>query len=157
MGIGANEQKNDKETYMQLFKGLIDEISEASEKALLAGGRKLLDDALVEKSLSNKKMLTYVYLSGLLNLLGREINPDNMRKVLKGIGAVPDSNIINAIVNANSENGVIYVYSTYFLAILGRDISVKNIMDLVASLGVTPNREFAQNALNLYNRQYGKK
>lgn len=157
MGSDADKQKSDKETYMRLFKGLLDEIADSSEEVLLVGGKKLLDDDAIVKRLSDKKTLSYVYLSGFLNLLGREINRENMHSVMKGIGVNPDPKTIDAIVNANNENGVMYVYSVYFLAILGKELNTKNIMDLVSSLGVEPNEEFAQNALEMYKRRYGKK
>ncbi len=145
------------DTYIRLFKGLLDEITESAEEVMLAGARKLLDDPGVEKYIADKKVQPYVYLSGLLNLLGRDINADNMRKVLKGINIEPDDSAIDTLLKADYENGVIYIYAIYFLEILGKEHSMKNVTDLVGALGILPNETFAQNALDRYNRRYGEK
>ncbi len=154
--MDAATDENNRKIYMQLFKGLIGQITSASTDVLLNGAQKLLDDETVAQYIKENKMQPYIYLSGMLNLLGRELNSENISKVLIGIGIQPDSNLIDALLSANNENGVIYVYSIYFLVILGREQSVKNIMDVVKSLGATPNETFAQNAFDLYNKKYSE-
>lgn len=155
--MDGNKPEANKEIYMQLFKSLINEISSSSSDVLLNGAEKLLDNDTVAKYVVDRKIQPYLYLSGMLNLLGRDIDAENISKVLKGIGIEPDGKIIEALLNANNENGVIYVYSIYFLLILGRERTTKNIMDLVSSLGAKPNEVFAQNALDFYNKKYGEK
>jgi ribosomal protein L12E/L44/L45/RPP1/RPP2 len=158
MGTEVGDKKIDKETYMALFKGLLGEITSSSEEALLVGGKKILDDPNAEKYFADNRTIVYIYLSGLLNLLGREINTENMGTVLKGIGAEANTEIMNVIVNANKENAVIYIYSAYFLVMLGKELNIKNVVDLVRSLGeVAPNEAFAKNAIDVYNRRYGEK
>ena len=155
----ANEtdKQGNKKVYMQLFKGLIDQAFSASTDVMLQGGEKLLDDQAVAKCIEDKKILPYIYLTGLLNMLGRDINSENMSKVLTGMGMNPDQKLIDVILKADNENGVIYVYSIYFLVILGRERNRKNVMDLVNSLGIKANPTFAKNALNFYNKKYGEK
>lgn len=154
MGLEENKRENNKKTYMKLFKGLIDQISSASSDVMLDGAQTLLDDEEVAKYIESNKIQPYIYLSGLLNLLGRDINSENISKVLNGIGVKPDEKLINALLSANNENGVIYVYSIYFLVILGKEHNVKNIMGLVNSLGIKPNEAFAKRALDFYNGKY---
>ncbi|HUC38516.1 MAG TPA: hypothetical protein VL944_00085 [Candidatus Acidoferrum sp.] len=149
--------ENDNEAYMHLFKALLDELSSASTDVVLAGGKKLLDDRSVAENLAARKIQPYLYLSGFLNLLGREISVKNISKIMKSIGMKPDRKLIDSIINADNENGVVYIYSVYLLTALGLECSIKNVTGIVHSLGVKPNALFVQNALDLYNMKYGKK
>ncbi|HUB92362.1 MAG TPA: hypothetical protein VL945_00195 [Candidatus Saccharimonadales bacterium] len=150
-------KEEDQQIYLGLFKGILGELSAASTDVLLNGARDLLTDDEVKKYFEQKKIQPYVYLSGLLNLLGREMTEENMSTVIKSVGIAPDKQMISALLNANNENGVIYMYAIYFLAILGKDRNVKNICDLVKALGVEPNQALARKELDLAGKRLEKK
>lgn len=147
----------DGEIYINLFKGMLDEIAASSTEVLLNGARDLLADRDVKEYLEYKKIQPYVYLSGLLNLLGREMSRENMARILKAVGIEPDSKMMTTLLKANDENGVAYVYAVYFLVILGKEPNVKNVCDLIGALGLKPNQALARKELDLYNSRYSKK
>jgi len=138
-----DSEESKKKIYMQLFKSIIEQISTVSSDVLLDGAGKLLDDETVIKHINEKKIQPYLYLSGFLNLLGRDINTENMSKVLNAIGIKPDEKLMNVLLDVNNENVVIYVYSIYFLVILGKEHCIKNIVKLVGSLGVNADEALA--------------
>lgn len=153
----AGNESQGQEIYLKLFKGMLDEISGASTDVLVEGANDLLSDGQVRKYFASKRIQPYVYLSGLLNLLGRDMTRENMSNALKSVGITPDEDMIETVLNANNENGVMYIYSIYFLVILGKEPNVKNICDLVKSLGATPNQTLARKELGIYNKKYEKK
>jgi ribosomal protein L12E/L44/L45/RPP1/RPP2 len=148
------DKKLGKDVYVTLFKSIIGEVLNLSSTALLIGGTKYLEDKEIEEYMTDNKVQAYMYISGFLNLLGRDISRDNMCKVLKSIDINPDTKTIDALLQVNSENDVIYIYSIYLLNVLGKQTNIKNIMSIVGSLGIKPNEAYAENALELYNNRY---
>ncbi len=89
----------------------------------------------------DESIMPYLYAAGFLSFAGREIDSDNVKRIVKSIGIEPDERYISALMSVKIESHLIYVYAFYYLIANGKQASEDNISKVVKSLGIEPNSE----------------
>lgn len=123
----------------QALIAIIKSLTSASESVLIDQLGKGMKSAEVRSHIKDG-ILPYVYAAGFLSFAGREIDRDNLSKVIKAIGITPNNAFIDALHNAGIKSHLIYVYAFYFLVANGKETSEENMSAVISALGLQPDK-----------------
>jgi len=127
-----------KETYGELaldaMRAILDELT-GSEKSLVESEfKRIISSPSVKGSV--KVVVPYLYAAAFLSFSGREINEENLSKVMKVADITPSERIIGLLLSSNLRSHLPYLYAYYFLLALGKHGSASEIVNMVDSLGI---------------------
>ncbi len=138
--IPINDQALYYEAGYLALKALLGSLNSTTEKIVMSEFRR----ALADKELSshiNSGVMQYLYAAGFLSYCAKEINRENLKKVISAMGSVPDDKMIDIVLKLDMKSHLVYVYAYYFLVANGKDISEPRISELIEAIGMAPDKE----------------
>ena len=96
--------------------------------------------------------LPYLYTAGFLAFSGKPITKDNLERVLRSIGAVPNEEILYIFLSTNVRSDVIYLYCLYYLRVMGKEVNEANMFALLDALGISNDDVAAKSILEMHNK-----
>ena len=137
-----------------LLTKIVKEATAASEEVLLNGIYDLFNDPEVKARLGDGKIMTYIYVIGLLNFVGKEVTKENVSKIMENIGVKPDPATLKLLFKNDPKNHLVYLYSIYLLLVVGKEINEANISSMVKVLGLKPDSKTLKIVLGIFNKKY---
>ncbi len=119
----------------EAIEAILSDICAVSDKIIMRNLSKVLKDKEVDE-LIRDGIMPYIYAAGFLSFSGRDINQDNLARMIRSIGLIPDGRIIILFLNSGVRSHLIYLYSFYFLLANGVEPSREKIAAVVGSLGM---------------------
>jgi ribosomal protein L12E/L44/L45/RPP1/RPP2 len=134
------------------LSGIVLESSESATKAVLQKLMCLLNNKNISKHLD--KMFPYLYTAGFLAFAGREINGENISKVLHSVGMKPHEDIEKMLLSTcNIKNCLIDIYACYFLMVMGSEVNEENLLKVLGAIKAPQNKAAAREVMVMYNKR----
>jgi ribosomal protein L12E/L44/L45/RPP1/RPP2 len=100
----------------------------------------------IERVVENKEVSShlhdgirpYLHVVGFLDLMGREINEENITKVVVGLGMKPSKEMMGILISAGVPSDLMYINTFYLLLANGKDINEQSIAGVIKALGIEP-------------------
>ena len=97
----------------------------------------------------HKGMRPYLHVAGFLSLVGREINKENITKVMVALGITPSKEMIDALLSTGVKSTLPYINTFYLLLANGNEINESNMAAVIKSLGMKPDHDRIKKVLAL--------
>lgn len=127
---------------------IINAVTTTSQEVFIQELGKIMSDKNSVEFL-NKHGMPYLYAAGLLSFAGRDINIENMSKVMNAIGAKPD--FLDMFLVSKIKSHLIYVYAFYYLLANGRETFEEGVAKVVEALGVKVDAATLKESLDYIN------
>ncbi|MDE1868839.1 MAG: hypothetical protein KGH60_02635 [Candidatus Micrarchaeota archaeon] len=88
----------------------------------------------------DKGIMTYFYAAGILSFCGREINRENITRILEAIDIEPNNVLTDVLLKTGLKSHIVYAYAYYYLLINGKSTTDANIMRVIDALGLEPDK-----------------
>jgi ribosomal protein L12E/L44/L45/RPP1/RPP2 len=141
-------------TKRTVLEAIINSLSESTNKYMLEEFEKLLSNKDIKSNPG--KLMPYIYAATLLSLTGREIDQENLSKVLLVIGVNLDKNVLEILAKANVRSHIPYLDAYYFLIASGKLGTEQEILDVIKALGLTPDKTRIIDILSFLNKPQTK-
>lgn len=130
----------DTDTYLATsfaaIKAVIQAISSTTARVMEAEFERIVSDEDVRAHI--KQLMPYLFAAGLLSYSGREINEENLEKVLGVLDLPLNERAVVLLFDASIGSHLIYIYAYYFLMAFGKAGTESEILNIVESLGMKP-------------------
>ena len=103
------------------------------------------------KSHISPRMIPYIAAVGSLAFLGRDIDSENISKLLSAAGVSIDEELMDATIAMHFKNRLIYLISLYFLLVVGREPTNEGVINIVRALGAQPDAKIAASTVQFFN------
>jgi ribosomal protein L12E/L44/L45/RPP1/RPP2 len=138
------------ETYrsesIEAFKAIVSALTDSTKDFAEAEFKRIVETEEVKGKV--KETMPYIYAAAFLSFAGREINEENLAKVLKVVGISADKKIVKLLFSAKVKCHFPYIYAYYFLLALGKAGSEEQILKIVDSIGLRTDKDRVNDVLN---------
>ncbi|MDE1856854.1 MAG: hypothetical protein KGH98_02085 [Candidatus Micrarchaeota archaeon] len=88
-----------------------------------------------------KGIISYIYTTGFLSFCGREINKENVMKMLRLVDVEPDEKMIDDLLHFGVKSTLVYGYVYYYLIANGVHPTEERMSSVIEALGLKPDPE----------------
>ncbi|MDE1823426.1 MAG: hypothetical protein KGI00_04100 [Candidatus Micrarchaeota archaeon] len=122
------------------LEAIVEAVSNSSVDVVTSELAKTMRDERVRAHMKDG-IIAYLYAAGFLSFAGREINRENLSKVVSAIGIRPNDALIDIVIGAGVKNHLVYVYAFYYLLANGLERSDENIRKVMNAIGMEADKE----------------
>ena len=107
------------------------------------------------QDISKSDLSPYLAAVFTLAFTGKDIDKENISRLIKSLGLIPRTEILEKLSSVHFKNNLIYAAAVYFLFLSNRELNVENIMVTIRALELHPDSEIAGYVLTLYKLYKG--
>ena len=135
----------------EAIEAILSDISATSYKLIMHSLSTVVKNREVDELIKHG-IMPYIYAAGFLSFAGEEINWENLARVVKTLGLVPNERIIMLFLRSGVRSHLIYLYSFYFLLANGEKPTRERIRYVVEAMGQKVDHSALEDVLDFLRR-----
>lgn len=120
--------------------------------AMESGICKILESKRVSSRL-HKGIRPYLHTAGFVDLIGKEINEENLRDIVGALGVKPSKEMIEAVLSTGVKSHVLYINTFYLLLANGKEIDDASMSAVIKALGMKPDHNRIKEVIAICKKQ----
>lgn len=146
--VGPNLQGKELEAFKKLSSGAIEMVDTVGELVIKEISVSLQNKAIMEHM--SPKMVPYIGAMISLAFSGKDIDPEDVSKLLMSSGISPSREALGLISAMRFKNYIFYIIALYFLLSAGVEPTSDYIISVVKALGTYPDAPTAEYIMSYY-------
>lgn len=122
------------------LEAIVEAVGNSSTNIVMREFEKAMRNETVKAHIKDG-IISYLYAAGFLSFTSREINRENMAKVLNAIGVKPNYALIDVVLQSGVKNHLIYVHVAYYLLANGMERTEENVKKVMKAIGMEVDKE----------------
>ena len=150
---GLEEVSSTETAQYAALRATLDSLASTSSEYMSSALKQLMENDEIKAHIK-QGIMPYIYAAGLLSFAGREITEENLSKLVKAIGIVPNEYLMDVLLKTGIKSHLVYVYAFYYLVASSVGVSTEKMEEVVEALGVQSDMQIAEEMRQLCMKMF---